>query len=239
MVPASTSVRRFTGTFVDRTLEAEFVRESFALTIQPFTRFAVSLSAAVFLAYGVHDYFVMPAPLLHEAWAIRYGVAVADARPRRPARVDALLPRACIASAMLLFGLTLNAVVLSLGAIAGGEVGALQTSYAPLFVVLGPFIVRFDVGYEIAFALLTVLLYDVTRADGRPLQPGRRSSRSTWPSCRWGSSAPWWPGRWKGRRARPSSSAARSARSSRRSTPRRRSRIGSSSTCSLMPSRSG
>ena len=160
MVPASPSVRRVTGTFVDRTLEAEFVRESFALSVQPFTRFAVSLSAAVFLAYGAHDYFVMPAPLLHEAWVIRYGVAVpmlALVVPLVWSRSSPGLHR----SAMLLFGLTLNAVVLSLGAIAGGEVGALQTSYAPLFVVLGPFIVRLDVGYEIVFAILTMLLYDV------------------------------------------------------------------------------
>jgi class 3 adenylate cyclase len=159
MIPASSSAHRVTGTFVDSALESEFVRESFASTIQPFTRFTVSLSAAVFLAYGAHDYFVMPAALVHEAWEIRYGLALpmlAMVVPLVWTRPSPPLHRA----AMLLFGLTLNAVVLLLGAIAGGEVGALQTSYAPLFVVLGPFIVRFNVAYELAYALLTVLLYD-------------------------------------------------------------------------------
>jgi len=162
MAPASSSaapVRRFTGAFVDRALESEFARESFALTVQPFTRFAVSLSAAVFLAYGVHDYFVMPAALVRHAWAIRYGLCVpmlAVVLPVMWTRLHARVHR----PAMLLFSLTFNAIVLSLGALAGGEVGALQTSYAPLFVVLGPFIVRFDVAYELAYALLTVLLYD-------------------------------------------------------------------------------
>ena len=64
---------RFTATFVDRALEAQFARESFALTTRPITRFTISLSAAVFLLYGVHDYFVLPAGRVHEAWAIRYG----------------------------------------------------------------------------------------------------------------------------------------------------------------------
>jgi class 3 adenylate cyclase len=155
----STSVRRFTGTFVDPALEAEFSRESFTLTIQPFRRFAVSLSAGIFLAYGVHDYFVMPAALVRQAWVLRYGLALP--------MLAVVLPLVWTGSflrwhhpAMLLFGLTLNTVVLSLGAMVGGEVGALQTSYAPLILVLGPFIVRLDVGYETAFALLTVLLYN-------------------------------------------------------------------------------
>jgi len=159
MVAASSNARRLSGTFVDPALEAEFARENFELAIQPFTRFTVSLSAAVFLAYGAHDYFVMPPALLHEAWAIRYAVSLpvlAAVIPLVWMRSSPRLHRA----AMLLFGLTLNAVVLSLGAIVGGEVGALQTSYAPLFVVLGPFIVRLDVRYEVAFSLLTVLLYD-------------------------------------------------------------------------------
>jgi class 3 adenylate cyclase len=160
MTAAAASVHRFTGTFVDQALESEFARESFAQSLQPFRRFAVSLGAAVFLAYGVHDYFVMPAALLHEAWAIRYGLALPMLAVVLPLVWTGAFPR-LHRPAMLLFGLTLNAVVLSLGAIVGGEVGALQTSYAPLIVVLGPFIVRFDVAYEIAFALLTVVLYDV------------------------------------------------------------------------------
>jgi class 3 adenylate cyclase len=159
MAPASTNVRRFTGTFVDPALEAEFARESFALTIQPFRRFAVSLSAGIFLAYGVHDYFVMPAALVRQAWVLRYALAF----PMLAVVIPLVWTGAFLRwhhPAMLLFGLTLNAVVLSLGAMVGGEVGALQTSYAPLILVLGPFIVRLDVAYETAFAVLTVVLYN-------------------------------------------------------------------------------
>jgi class 3 adenylate cyclase len=150
---------RITATFVDRALEAEFARESFDLATGRITRFNVSLSTAVFLAYGVHDCFIMPASLVRESLAIRYGLSVpafaivfAVVWSRFFARLHG--------PAMLLFALTVNAVVLALGAIAGGEVGALQTSWAPLFVVLGPFIVRLGVAYEIAYALLSVLLYN-------------------------------------------------------------------------------
>jgi class 3 adenylate cyclase len=159
MAPVSTPLHRLTGTLVDPTLEAEYAREAFALTIQPYRRFTVTLSTVVFLAYGVHDRFVMPAALLHEAWAIRYALALPMLAVVVPLVWSRSFPR-LHAPAMLLFGLTLNAVVMSLGAIVGGEVGALQTSYAPLILVLGPFIVRMDVRYEIVFALLTIVLYD-------------------------------------------------------------------------------
>jgi class 3 adenylate cyclase len=159
MAPSSRRVRPLTGGFVDRALEAEFVTESFALTIQPFTRYAVGLATVVFLSYGLHDYFVMPAALHREAWVIRYSLAL----PMLAVVLPLLWTRSPSRhrGAMLLFGLTINAVVLLLGDIVGGEVGALQTSYAPLVLVLGPFIVRHDVTCEIAFALLTLVLYNV------------------------------------------------------------------------------
>ncbi|HEX9101943.1 MAG TPA: hypothetical protein VF997_07060, partial [Polyangia bacterium] len=72
MATLAPSVHRVTGTFVDRDLEAEYLREAFALTLQPFRRFTVTLSALIFISYGIHDYFVMPATVLHEAWIIRY-----------------------------------------------------------------------------------------------------------------------------------------------------------------------
>lgn len=158
----------FTATFVDRALEADYGREAFELSIKPITRFTVTLSVAVFLAYGAYDYFIMPPALLHEAWAIRYGLSLPVfglVLPLVWTRLYARLHR----PALLLFALTLNAVVLSLGAIADGEPAALQTSWAPLFVVLGPFIARFDVVVELAYALLTVLLYNaLTLALGHP-----------------------------------------------------------------------
>jgi class 3 adenylate cyclase len=156
---SGSQTRRFTGAFVDRALETAYARETFELSTRPITRFTVALSSAVFLAYGVHDYFIMPRALLPEAWAIRYGLSIpvfGAILPLQWSRFYQRLHR----PVLLLFALTVNAVVLSLGAIADGETAALQTSWAPLFVVLGPFIVRFDVVTQLVYAALTVLLYD-------------------------------------------------------------------------------
>ena len=149
----------FTATFVDPALEAEYAREAFELSTRPITRFTVTLSAAVFLAYGAHDYFIMPRAVLHEAWAIRYGLSV----PMFGLVLPLVWTRPYFRfhrPALFLFAITLNAVVLSLGVIADGEAAALQTSWAPLFVVLGPFIARFDVLVELTYALATVVLYN-------------------------------------------------------------------------------
>lgn len=158
MAPPATNA--LTAAFTDAALEAEYERESFELSTKRITRFTVTLSAVVFLAYGVHDAVVMPHALLHESWAIRYGVAV----PALALVLAAVWSRAyyrLYKPAMFLFVLAINAVVIALGAIAGGEAGALQASWAPLFVVLGPFIVRFDVISEFVYALLTLILYDI------------------------------------------------------------------------------
>ena len=151
---------RFTATFVDRALEAEYARDCFERATRPITRFTVTLSAVIFLAYGVHDAFVMPAALVRESWAIRYGLSVpmfAVVLPLMWTRSYARWHR----PALLFFAVTISAVVVSLGAIADGEPAALQTSWAPLFLVLGPFIARFNVAYQLAYALLTLVLYDV------------------------------------------------------------------------------
>jgi class 3 adenylate cyclase len=150
---------RFTATFVDRALEVEYAREAFELTTKPITRFTVTLSVAIFLAYGVHDYFIMPPPVLHEAWAIRYGLSVPVFAVVLPLVWLGSAPR-LHRLAVLLFALTVNAVVLSLGVITDGQAAALQTSWAPLFVVLGPFIARFDVVVQLAYAAITALLYN-------------------------------------------------------------------------------
>ena len=151
---------RFTATFADRGLEAQYAHASFERTTRPITRFTVTLSAVIFLSYGVHDAFIMPAALLHEAWAIRYGLSVpmlAVVLPLMWTRFYARWHR----PALLFFAFTICAVVLSLGAIADGQAAALQTSWAPLFVVLGPFIARFNVAYQLAYAILTVVFYNV------------------------------------------------------------------------------
>ncbi|HEY8086822.1 MAG TPA: adenylate/guanylate cyclase domain-containing protein [Polyangiaceae bacterium] len=163
---AAPPTHRLTATFVDPALEAQFVRERFERDTRPVTRFTVTLSAVIFLSYGVHDAFIMPVGLVHESWAIRYGLSVpmfALVLPLMWTRFYARWHRA----ARLYFAFTISAVVLSLGAIATGEPAALQTSWAPLFLVLGPFIARFDVVSELAYAVVTLLLYNaLTLAPG-------------------------------------------------------------------------
>src|SRR5580693_5390885 len=96
----------FTGTFVDRALEAEFQAEHFELAVKRFTRFSIGLSSVVFLAYGLHDAYLVP-EVAGRAWAIRYGVfapiaaaVLALTFTRAYARLHPL--------AMLLFGMTIN-----------------------------------------------------------------------------------------------------------------------------------
>jgi class 3 adenylate cyclase len=156
---AAPPTHRLTATFVDASLEAQFARERFERDTRPVTRFTITLSAVIFLSYGVHDAFIMPGGLLHESWAIRYGLSVpmfAVVLPLMWTRFYVRWHRA----ARLFFAFTISAVVLSLGAIATGEPAALQTSWAPLFLVLGPFIARFDVVSELAYAVVTLVLYN-------------------------------------------------------------------------------
>jgi hypothetical protein len=112
----STSTNLVTGTFRDRALEAEFQAEHFDLAVKRFTRFSIALSSAGFFAFGLHDAYVLGS-LRAEAWAIRYGVfgpigaaVFAFTFSRAYARFHQF--------AMLVFGMSLNLVVMWIGAIA-------------------------------------------------------------------------------------------------------------------------
>jgi class 3 adenylate cyclase len=60
---------------------------------------------------------------------------------------------------MLLFGASTTGVVIWIGALVPGEAGILYKSYAPMFVVMGPFLLRMSVATEVVFTLVTVLFY--------------------------------------------------------------------------------
>src|SRR6185312_11250876 len=108
------ALHRLTGTFLDPAVEDEFRAEHFDVAIQRFTRFSIALAGGVFLLYGVHDAYVLPA--IHErAWAIRYAIAA----PVTALVVGLTFTRAYARlhqAAMLLFGMALNCVVLWIGA---------------------------------------------------------------------------------------------------------------------------
>ncbi len=147
---------RWTGTLADDKLEGEFRRESFS-EVQRFLGFSLVVASAVFLAYGLHDWLVVPT--IHQrAWAVRYGVFL-------PIAVFslALVRSRYLASwfqpAMLLYGMAVNFVVLYIGAIAPPPGFFLYTSYAVLFVTLGPFVARMRVATQLAYTALSAGLY--------------------------------------------------------------------------------
>ncbi|HEY2409607.1 MAG TPA: adenylate/guanylate cyclase domain-containing protein [Polyangiaceae bacterium] len=143
------------GRFVNRELEREFQRDH----CEPLRRFlalSVPLASAVFLAYGVHDALLVP-EVRARAWAARYGLFLPIAIcASAVVRSGALLRFGQIA--LLGYGLAANLVVLYIGAIAA-EHGYLYTSYAVLFVTLGPFVVRMNVTTQSVFTVLTLLAY--------------------------------------------------------------------------------
>ena len=151
-------LRRITAKFADRALEQQFVQDELEHGTGAFLRFSIVVAAVAFLLYGVHDAVVVPS-VRGLAWAVRYGVFV-------PA---ALLVLFVVYSrhlarwhqpAMLLFGMSVNTVVLWIGAVAPREGFFIYTSFAILFVTLGAFIARMSVVTQVAYTLLSMLLYD-------------------------------------------------------------------------------
>jgi class 3 adenylate cyclase len=151
-----------TGSFADPALEAEFQREHFALEVKRYTRFSLTVATVAFLAYGVHDAFVL-GPLRERAWLVRYGFFVPVAAAVIAftyARAYARLHQA----AMLVFGMAVNAVVLWIGAVAPTAAFFIYTSFAVPFVTLGPFIAKMNVITQSAYTALTLALFLVLSA---------------------------------------------------------------------------
>ncbi|MBX3259795.1 MAG: adenylate/guanylate cyclase domain-containing protein [Labilithrix sp.] len=161
---------RLFATFEDTALERAFQKESFALSVRKYVRFSVLLSFAAFWAYGVHDLFVVP-DVHVTAWAIRYGVsgplgALLVAFVFRNRTWERHQP------AMLVFGLTVNTVVLWIGSIAPPAGFFIYTGFAAIFVTLGPFLARMNVKTQIVYTVLTLALYnlfDVLLARAEPM----------------------------------------------------------------------
>jgi class 3 adenylate cyclase len=150
-------LKTFRATFVDPALEREFLRENYTLSTRSFLRFSAALGSAAFLAYGLHDLLVLPT-LYETAWKIRYGVFLPVAILAMVAFRAPDLGR-WLEPVELLFGATTTAVVIWIGALAPGHASILYTSYAPLFVIMGPFLMRMSVTTELAFTLVTLLFY--------------------------------------------------------------------------------
>jgi class 3 adenylate cyclase len=151
------SLHTLTRTFVDPRLEAEFRAEHFESAVRPFTRFSIALSSVVFLAYGLHDAYILH-DLVSTAWAIRFGAFPPVAIAVLGATFARSYPR-LHSGAMLAFGMTVNLVVIWIGAIAPPAGFFIYSSYAVLFVTLGPFIARMNVLTQIVYTLLSIALF--------------------------------------------------------------------------------
>ena len=146
----------WTGRFVDATLEQAFRADDLE-PLRRFLRFSVGLSSLTFFAFALHDALVVP-HVRGQAWAARFGVFV-------PVSVLALWllnsPHLLRFSQlmMLAYGLSASFIVLYIGGIAGGSGYFLYTSFAVAFVTLGPFVARLGVVAQLAYTLLTLLMF--------------------------------------------------------------------------------
>jgi len=156
--PAAPRTTRLTGAFADAALEADFQAEHFELAVKRFTRFSIGLSSLVFLGYGLHDAYLLPT-VAPRAWAIRYGVFA----PVAAAVLALTFTRAYArlhAFAMLAFGMTINLVVIWIGAISPERDGFfIYTGYSILFVTLGPFIARMNVVTQVLYTSCSIVLF--------------------------------------------------------------------------------
>ena len=156
---ARTAMNRITSTFRDRELEATFQRENVELNVRRFARFSLMFATAIFMAYGYHDLLVVPT--VHQlAWNARYGF---------------FLPIACAVilftysrhfvrwhqAAMLIYGMAINITVLWIAANAPSAGFFIYSSYAILFVTVGPFIAKMNVRTQLLYTLLTLAVFNV------------------------------------------------------------------------------
>ncbi len=153
------STFRLTARFRDPALEAAFQKESFPLSVRGFTRFSLALAGVVFLAYGVHDLLVVPE--VHRlAWELRYGVFA----PVCAAVLFLTRTRhykTWHQPAVLIYGLAVNVVVLGIASVASTAGFFLYSSYAVVFVTIGPYLGKMNVETQLSYTVLTVLLFDV------------------------------------------------------------------------------
>jgi class 3 adenylate cyclase len=146
----------WTGRFIDPTLEQAFLRDDLE-SLRRFLLFSVGLSSLTFFGFALHDALVVP-QVRSQAWAVRFGVFLPVSalvfwllNSRYLLRLSQLM--------MLIYGVSASFIVLYIGAIAGESGYFLYTSFAVAFVTLGPFVARLSVVAQLAYTLLTLLMF--------------------------------------------------------------------------------
>ncbi|WP_394847683.1 adenylate/guanylate cyclase domain-containing protein [Pendulispora brunnea] len=148
---------RIFATFVNRALEKQFRADYFERGIKGFTRFSMTLSAAAFLAYGLHDALVIPT-MRNFAWTLRYGV-FGPVAALAVALMYSKYYEQWHQPAMLVFGMACNVVVIAIAAVAPTHGYFIYCSFAILFVTLGPLVAKMNVFTQALYTLLTLFVY--------------------------------------------------------------------------------
>jgi len=146
----------WTGRFVDPELEQAFLLDDLE-PLRRFLLFSVALSSLTFFGFALHDALVVP-QVRSQAWAVRFGLFLPVSglvfwllNSRHLLRLSQLV--------MLMYGVSASFIVLYIGAIAGQSGYFLYTSFAVAFVTLGPFVARLSVVAQLAYTLLTLLMF--------------------------------------------------------------------------------
>ena len=150
--------KRFTGSFVDRKLESEFRSAQWSLENRRFVRASIVVSSLCFLFYALHDRLVIPS-VVSQAWAFRFGFFV----PFALLCITLTFSRwgeSLHQTVGVLFGTTATVTVVAIGAISPTDSYYAYTSYAVLFVTIGPFLLRLEVFSQMVYVVVSVLVFN-------------------------------------------------------------------------------
>ena len=151
--------QRFTGSFINRQLEVEFRHAQWSQENRRFVRASIVVSSICFLFYALHDRLVIPS-VVSQAWTFRFGLFV----PLALLSIALTFSRwgeALHQTIGVLFGTTATITVVAIGAISPSDSYYAYTSYAVLFVTIGPFLLRLEVFSQMVYVVVSLLVFNL------------------------------------------------------------------------------
>ena len=156
---ANTDTRiNWTGSFANTALERAFISAR-RDALQRFLTVSLAVATVIYLAYGLHDAWIVP-QVRRRAWVVRYGVFLPVAiivmllvRTRWLERVHQLVA--------LWYGLSACFVVLYIAEISPLHGFYIYSSYAVVFVTLGPIVGRMNVPTQLLYSVIATVMYNV------------------------------------------------------------------------------
>lgn len=151
--------KRFTGAFANSELEREFCHEQWSLENRRFVRASIVVSSVCFLFYALHDMLVIP-EVVAQAWGFRFGLFIPFAL-LIIALTFSRWGEALHQTMGVLFGTIATVTVVAIGAISPTDSYYAYTSYAVLFVTIGPFLLRLDVFSQMVYVAVSMLVFNL------------------------------------------------------------------------------